>query len=238
MPKFVIGKFGAMAAVCLMGSLAACDANTNDMRPRKSESPVEQPAEHCRRLIGADGVEWVKKSQSSPIAESDRDVQGEAKATRQFRREAESWTAATDENGYGWSSLKTVCRLVHEGRDVGGELLTIEFGAAATPWEKLPEGELEGGGVVTAAGEDAKLVSWEMGPDEPNEYSVFVKCRVEGSMYGQETRVPLEGTLTDGLSGDLGANPRFDLLLDAARVMVEKAGCLNGPELPDRAPRA
>lgn len=236
MPEFGGTKFATLVVICLVGSLAACNGTTNDTRSRESASPVEQPAEHCRRLIGAHGPKWVEKSQGSPIAESGRDVEGEA--IRQFRREAESWTAATDENGYGWSPLKKVCRLVHQGRDVGGELLTIEFGAAATPWEKLPEGELEGGGVVTAAGEDVKLVSWEMGPDEPNEYSVFVKCRVEGSMYGQEARVPLEGTLTDGLSSDLGAGPRFDLLLDAARVMVEKAGCLNGPELPDRAPRA
>ncbi|MER5475455.1 hypothetical protein ABT026_00500 [Streptomyces sp. NPDC002734] len=220
----------------LIGSLTACDAGTNDARAGKSESPVGRPVEHCRRLIGANGVEWVEKSYGSPIAESGRGVQGESKAVRRFQQEAKSWTPETDENGYGWSPLKRVCRLVHSGRDVGGEVFSLEFGAGATPLEKLAEGELEGGGVVTDAGDDVKLVSWEMGPDEPNEHSVFVECRVEGSMYGQETRVPLEGTLEDGLKRDLGATPRFDLLLDAARVVVEQAGCLNDPKLPERAP--
>jgi hypothetical protein len=45
-----------------------------------------------------------------------------------------------------------------------------------------------------------------------------------------------EFTMTDHLDKDVNPTPPFALLLDAARVAVRQAGCLNEPKLPERAP--
>ncbi|MET8573791.1 hypothetical protein [Streptomyces sp. NPDC005012] len=218
----------------LAGGLTACGPPGDDVEASPSSSPANKGAGHCRELIGPDGITWSEKAHGAAIAESARDVQAPGEAVDRFLGNARSWTSGTDDN-YFLRPLPAVCRLVPEGVMSADGPVTVKLGPGTFPFEELTAGDTEKGGRVRDVGSDVKLVAWAPGEDRGNRNSVYVKCRVEGALPGQEERVALEVTMTDRLAA-AGTAARFDLLLDAARVMVEKAGCLNGPELPERAP--
>ncbi|MEU9581585.1 hypothetical protein [Streptomyces chilikensis] len=234
MRKAGAGRALPVLLICLGGWLPACDAPAaGEAAGSASPSATAKDAERCRQLIGTAGVDWAEKGHGSQVVESGRDVQDVGEAVRRFGDTARAWTPDADED-FSFRFLPDVCRLVPSDARNGDGLVTLKAGPGTFPLEKLPAGRLEGGGRVTDAGDDVKLVAWEL--DDRVEHSAYVRCRAEGAMSGQETRVPLEVTMTDHLDQDAAATPRFDLLLDAARVIADEAGCVNDPELPEEAP--
>ncbi len=114
--------------------------------------------------------------------------------------------------------------------------VTIKLGPGTFPFEELVAGAMGKGTHVTEMDGDVKLVAWAPDEKRGNRNSVYVKCQVKGAMSAQGERVAIEVTMKDTLAGETGAVSRFDVLLDAARVAVKKADCLNSPPLPEHAP--
>ncbi|MER5475453.1 hypothetical protein ABT026_00490 [Streptomyces sp. NPDC002734] len=227
-------------AIGLVACLTACDAPDHDDAEATPSRGKQSPG-YCRGLIGAAGVEWVERTfgskvrETARVTETGREVQPIKEAVRVFRSGARAWSPQTDAD-VTFRFPPTVCRLVPEGRVNPGRLVSIKAGPGDFPFDVLTDGDMENGGEVTAVGGDVKLVAWNFGGERGNENSVVVRCSVKGAWDAQINRVPIAFTMTDHLDKDANPTPRFDLLLDAARVAVRQADCLNDPKLPERAP--
>jgi hypothetical protein len=66
-------------------------------------------------------------------------------------------------------------------------------------------------------------------------YYVYVKCQVPGAASGQDAGMPLEGGMTDTLTGS-GRAEHLKRLLYAAGVVAKKFDCQSQPIIPAAPP--
>ncbi|MFF3244371.1 hypothetical protein ACFYWY_11720 [Streptomyces sp. NPDC002870] len=65
---------------------------------------------------------------------------------------------------------------------------------------------------------------------------MFIKCKIPGTPAKQESGVPIEGSMSDTLTGDTSARTHFTHLPHSARVVAKSFGCQNKPVVPFEPP--
>ena len=215
----------AAAHLLLTVLLGATACDVDDARNRD-----DRTADTCKSLLGEAGTAWVKGSSARETGVVDVVDLGSAKA--RFREDAMSWSG--DEDKVSRFSGSEVCRIVVRDQSPHTSALSLRFGASAFPFDS-PFGEKNAvydDETLTPVNEDVRLVTRRSGGS--TSYDVYVRCRVPGAPEGQETGVPLQGSLTDTLTGGTAREERQKYLLHAAGVVAKRFDCRNHPVVPDR----
>jgi hypothetical protein len=88
---------------------------------------------------------------------------------------------------------------------------------------------------VTEVNSDVRLVHGK-DADGATRYRVYVRCKIAGTPAQQESEVPIEGLMTDTLTGDTDARVHLTRLLHSAKVVADAFDCVNKPVVPEEPP--
>ncbi|MFD5450655.1 hypothetical protein [Streptomyces sp. NPDC127100] len=204
----------------LLASTACSSAETTDSAP-----------EPCAELLGPAGVDWVRNSGTPNGPAGTSDLEG---ARKYFYEKAGEWEPG-DEAVPTYSRTE-VCKVLATEKESPRKHLTLGYGPSLFPFD-FPFAEDKGvydSVSVVPVNSDVELVTRK--DDDSVDYSVYVKCRVPGAPAGQETGMPIEGTMTDTLTGDTDVGTHLTHLLHSARVVVKEFDCRNKPSVPTRLP--
>lgn len=212
-----------MAVPALALLLAAAGCGSGDTGKRDDDT-----AATCRSLLGAAGTAWVKRNSDRETGVAD--ATGLDAAGARFREDARSWSGDKDKvTMFGGSEL---CRIVVRDQKPRTSALSLRFGASNFPFDS-PFGTKSGGyddETARTLGPDVKLVTRTA--DGRTSYDVYVRCRVPDAPRGQETGIPLHGSLTDTLTGATAPEDHQKYLLHAAGAVARGFGCENRPVVP------
>ncbi|MER7194889.1 hypothetical protein [Streptomyces flaveolus] len=206
----------------LLGSAACSSSETTDSAP-----------EACEELLGPAGVDWVKNSsaqENGPAGTSDLED-----AKKDFYEKAGKWEPGSKD--IPTYSKTDVCKVLTKEKEPPRKYLSLRYGPSLLPFDFPFDEKTETNKVrsVIAVNPDVKMTV-SKGDGVPRLYSVYVKCQVPGAPAGQKTEVPIEGTMTDTLTGDADADTHLTYLLHSARVVVKAFDCQNKPSVPARLP--
>ncbi|MCF6523389.1 hypothetical protein [Streptomyces sp. JJ36] len=188
-------------------------------------------AEACEGLLGAGGIEWIKKStQQDTTLGSDGSIQS---ARSRFQKYARVWDPKSEE--VPLFSSTEVCRVLVQDQTPRKNYLTIRYGASIFPFDFPFEREIgmEAGRTVIPVNSEVKLVHYKERQGVATQYHIYVKCKVSDSPEGQEREVPLQGVMEDTLTGDTSDEVHLKYLLHSTRVLVRDFGCQNRPSVPE-----
>lgn len=210
----------------LLGSAACSSGDTKDAETGEATRTA------CEDLLGTAGEKWVKDNSARETGLVDVSALKTAKAD--FYDDAKSW----DPNSKAIPSFmpSEVCRVVVRDQKPHTSRLSISYGASVFPFDS-PFGEksdVNDEETLVPVNSDVKLVVRKN--DGVYDYSVYVKCRVPGTPAAQETGVPLEGSMTDTLTGDKATKPHLQYLLHSAGVVAKAFACQNNPTVPASVP--
>lgn len=151
-----------------------------------------------------------------------------------FYRQVENW--GPEDTGAPTFQRADVCLARTDVADAKKQL-EIRYGPSYFTFD-TPLDEVSAAGdkaIETPVNSDVKLVH---GKDRDGgvSYRVYVKCKIPGTPAKQENEIPVEGRLTDTLTGDTGARVHLTHLLHSAKVVADSFGCENKPVVPDEPP--
>ncbi|MFD7403166.1 hypothetical protein ACFV7R_10935 [Streptomyces sp. NPDC059866] len=220
-----------MLVTLLLGSTACSSGNAKESTD--PEKTADSTRETCEVLLGAAGVKWVKRSsvRETGLAETS-DLKS---AKDQYYEDARAWDSQSNKVPVFTGS--EVCRVVVKEQKPHKNYLSFRYGASIFPFD-YPFGKKTGiydAKSVISVNSDVKFVIWK-DRGSPDRYSVYVKCGVPGAPAGQETGVPIEGSMTDTLTGETTAENHLKYLLHSARVVAQTFDCQNKPTVPEELP--
>lgn len=214
----------AAVAVVLLGA-GACTAGEDD----NAEDPptATTGASACDALLG-DGTAWLKErtgGKARPEAGDDL-----AKARSLFHRQVENW--GPDDSGARTFLRADLCRATG-----GAGLFEVRYGPSYFPFDEPFDkaSDVSPAQTVTELNPDVRLVHGE-DADGATRYRVYVRCKIAGAPAQQESEVPIEGLMTDTLTGDTDTRVHLTHLLHSAKVVAAAFDCANKPVVPEEPP--
>lgn len=211
-------------ALLLLG-MAACTAD-------KSEDSAAAEQATCRELLGSAGMNWLEERTGGPGKARMKSNIDLKKARSLFYEQVGNWDP--DSTGTPSFAEADVCRASMDVNDPGKEL-AIEYGPSILAFDvPFPDSGKEGKPTVTPVNSDVRLIRRPF--DDEVRYFVFIKCKIPGTPAKQENGVPIEGSMSDTLTGDTSARTHFTHLLHSARVVAKSFGCQNKPVVPFEPP--
>ena len=217
----------AALAVVLFGA-GACtggeDGTKEDPPPAAADGSV------CDALLGDAGMAWLKDRTGGTFRpEAGDDLK---KARSLFYRQVENWDAG--DSGARTFLRADLCRATGAG---GGKQFEVRYGPSYFPFDAPFEeaSDVSPAQTVTEVDPDVKLVHGK-DADGATRYRVYVRCKIAGTPAQQESEVPIEGLMTDTLTGDTDARVHLTHLLHSAKVVADGFGCENKPVVPGQPP--
>lgn len=221
--------FPVMALMVL--ATAACTSDNGGADPTSTKG-AGQAAEQatCRELLGDAGVKWLESRTGGPgkvRMESRHDLQ---KARTMFQGQAGNWEPGR--KGIPSYAESDVCRA---RADAGGPgELSLEYRPSILRFDAPITGSTDSERTATPVSSDVRLLHRVDGNEV--QYIVFIKCKVPGTPAQQENAVPIEGRMTDTLTGDTGIRTHFAHLLHSAQLVTRTFNCQNKPVVPAEPP--
>lgn len=215
-----------MALVLLTG---ACTSG-NDGGDATADATAEQAA--CGELLGDAGVKWVESrtgGAGSVRMTSHHDLE---KARSMLSGQIKNWEPGR--KGIPFYAESDVCRVTAAADGPGSEL-ALDYRPSILPFDAPITGSTDSELTETPVNSDVRLLRRVADGDDV-QYVVFVTCKLPGTPAQQENAVPIEGRMTDTLTGDTGTRTRFTHLLHSAQVMTGKLDCQNKPVIPAEPP--
>ncbi|MFK4224220.1 hypothetical protein [Streptomyces sp. NPDC019890] len=186
----------------------------------------------CNELLGNAGLKWIEERTGGKVRL--KVVDDLKKARSLFYQQVENW--GPDDSGARTFLRADTC-LARTDVTNAEKQLEIRYGPSYfrfdAPFDKASE--VSPAQTVTPVNSTVKLVH---GKDRDGmvRYRVYVKCKIPGTSPKQENEVPIEGQLTDTLTGDTGARVHLTHLLHSAKVMADNLDCQNKPVVPAEPP--
>ncbi|MFJ6633848.1 hypothetical protein ACIQMR_21040 [Streptomyces sp. NPDC091376] len=219
----------ATAIVLLLGA-AACTTGKDD-KGKDATTEAAPDVSTCKQLLGESGLQWLEdrtggKARLEVVDDLER-------ARSLFHRQVKDWTP--EETGVPTFLRARTC-LAATGAATERQL-EIRYGASYFPFD-TPFDEATGvspAQTETAVNSAVKLVH---GKDSDGivRYRVYVKCKIPGTPAKQENEIPIEGRLTDSLTGETSTRVLYAHLLHSAKVVANTFGCENTPVIPAEPP--
>ncbi|MFF0064130.1 hypothetical protein ACFYRC_21745 [Streptomyces sp. NPDC005279] len=199
---------------------------------KKGDSSAEDAT--CNELLGEAGLMWLEGRTGGPGKVRLKNTDDLKKARSLFYDQVENW--GPDDSGVPTFVDADVCRARTDVENPKKEL-ALRYGPSVLPFD-FPFGVASGvtpAPTVTPVNSAVKLVH---GKDRDGRlsYRVYVKCKIPGMPTKQENEIPIEGELTDTLTGDTGARVHLTHLLHSAKVVADSFGCQNKPVVPAEPP--
>ncbi|WP_189891120.1 hypothetical protein [Streptomyces xantholiticus] len=215
----------AALAVVLLGA-GACTADEDGNK--EDPPPATAVGSACDALLGDAGMAWLKDrtgGESRPEAGDDL-----KKARSLFHRQVENW--GPDESGARTFLRADLCRTTG-----GAGRFEVRYGPSYFPFDEPFDkaSDVSPAQTVTEVNSDVRLVHGE-DADGATRYRVYVRCKIAGTPAQQESEVPIEGLMTDTLTGDTDARVHLTHLLHSAKVVADAFECVNKPVVPGEPP--
>jgi hypothetical protein len=215
----------AAVAVVLLGA-GACTAGEDG--DTQDPPPATAGASACGALLGDAGTAWLKErtgGKARPEAGDDLE-----KARSLFHRQVENWGPA--DSGARTFLRADLCRATG-----GAGLFEVRYGPSYFPFDEPFDkaSDVSPAQTVTEVNPDVRLVHGE-DADGATRYRVYVRCKIAGTPAQQESEVPIEGLMTDTLTGDTDARVHLTHLLHSAKVVADAFDCANKPVVPEEPP--
>lgn len=185
----------------------------------------------CRELLGDAGVKWLESGTGGAGTVHMKSRHDLEQARSMLSGQIENWEPG--KKGIPTYAESDVCGVTADS-DPGGEL-ALEYRPSILPFDAPITGSTDSDLTETPVNSDVRLLRRVADGDDV-QYTVFVTCKLPGTPAQQENAVPIEGRMTDTLSGDTGERARFTYLLHSARVMTGQLGCENKPVVPAEPP--
>ncbi|MEV6395769.1 hypothetical protein AB0M39_13475 [Streptomyces sp. NPDC051907] len=225
----------AVLAVVMLGT-GACGSGS-DEKGEKGEGSVAAPSDApddsaCKELLGDAGLKWLKDRTGAKARLKAEDDLKSARAL--FYRQVENW--GPEDSGVPTFLESDVCSARTDVENSQKEL-ALRYGASTFPFdfrfdEKSDVGPAQ---TVTPVNSDVRLVHGK-DADGKAAYRVYVKCKIPGTPAKQENEIPIEGLMSDTLTGESSPRVRLTHLLNSAKVMAETFDCQNKPVVPAEPP--
>lgn len=215
--------FPVMALILL--ATAAC---TSDKGSADSTGAKEKAT--CRELLGDAGEKWLESRTGGPgkvRMESHHDLE---KARSMFQGQVRNWEPGR--KGIPSYAESDVCRVRAEAGGPGE--LGLDYRPSILRFDAPFTGSTDNELIETPVNSNVRLLHRVDGNEV--QYIVFIRCKVPGTPAQQENGVPIEGRMTDTLTGDTGARSHFTHLLHSAQVVAKAFNCQNKPVVPAEAP--
>ncbi|MFJ8644863.1 hypothetical protein ACIRNI_01835 [Streptomyces sp. NPDC093546] len=203
-----------------LAMLTACSSVDEDQEPSATSSA-------CEELLGSAGIEWLHSGTHDGESVRMGGRHSVAAASSLFRGQVENWTPGR--KGIPSYAEAEVCTAAGPGGKVA-----IEYGPSILPFDSPITGTTGAKLIETPVSSDVRLL--QRITDGNVEYVVFVTCKVPGTPAAQKNDVPLEGIMSDTLTGDASARTHFRHLLHSAQVMTDALDCENDPTVPGEPP--
>jgi hypothetical protein len=214
-------------AVVLLGA-GACTAGEDG--GKEDPPPATADASACDALLGDAGTAWLKdRSGGTSRPEPGDDLE---KARSLFHRQVGNWGPA---DGGARTFLRAdLCRATG-----GAGLFELRYGPSYFPFDQRFDkaSDVSPAQTVTEVNSDVRLVHGK-DADGATRYRVYVRCKIAGTPAQQESEVPIEGLMTDTLTGDTDARAHLTHLLHSAKVVADAFDCENKPVVPEDPPAA
>lgn len=200
----------------------------------KSGSSTAAADSTCKELLGDTGLTWLESRTGGPEEIEMKSTEDLEQARSLFYQQVGNW----DPDSTGTPSFLTaeMCKVRADVSD-STKQLDIQYGPSLFPFDSPFDKGTDGSTklTVTAVGSDAKLV-YGNDRDGTVRYRVYVKCTIPKAPAKQENAVPIEGQLTDTLTGETSTRVHLTRLLHSARVMAKTFDCQNNPVVPAEPP--
>ncbi|MFD7221653.1 hypothetical protein ACFV9P_11590 [Streptomyces sp. NPDC059892] len=188
----------------------------------------------CEKLLGPAGLKWLESKSGGPEEAHMKSTDDLKKARSLFYEQLAKWNP--EDTGIPSFLPADVCKVRKDVAD-SGKQLGIQYGPSLFPFD-FPFDEVSEVSAtpnVTPVNSNVKLVHGK-DRDGTVRYRVYVKCEIPGAPATQENEVPIEGELTDTLTGETSIRVHLTHLLHTAQVMAKTLDCRNEPVIPAAPP--
>ncbi|MFJ6633847.1 hypothetical protein ACIQMR_21035 [Streptomyces sp. NPDC091376] len=224
----------AALTVVLLGVSACTSDKDKDKAPEATSDDST-----CNELLGDAGLKWLKERTGDKARLK---VEDDLKTARSvFHQQIENFYRKAKEPGpkdplAHMFQKAEVCESKKDFTKRGKEL-EIQYGPAGTAFDRDLDDLSDGGFtyVETPVNSDVKLIHMT-NPWGTISYTVNVKCKIPGTPAKQANDFPLEGTLSDTLTGETSTRVLYTHLLHSAKVVANTFGCENKPVIPAEPP--
>ncbi|MCX4511361.1 hypothetical protein OHA27_13800 [Streptomyces sp. NBC_01619] len=222
----------ATVIVLLLGAAACTTGKDKETEGGATPTTAADNDSTCKQLLGEPGLKWLEdrtggKARLEVVDDLER-------ARSLFHRQVKDWTP--EETGVPTFLRARPCLATTDAADTEKQL-EIRYGPSYFPFDTSFD---EATGVSPAQTETpvnpaVKLVH---GKDSDGivRYRVYVKCKIPGTPAEQENEIPIEGRLTDSLTGETSTRVHLTHLLHSAKVVADSFGCENKPAVPAEPP--
>ncbi|HET6357242.1 hypothetical protein [Streptomyces sp.] len=230
-PRIVIAR-SPLALTAVAALLLGASACTTDKGGKEATDDAVAEDSTCNELLGEAGLKWLKERMGGKARLKVIDDLERARAL--FYRQVVNW--GPEDTGARTFQRADVCLARTDVTD-SRKQLEIRYGPSYftfdAPFDKASEASPAQ--TVTRVNSAVKLVH---GKDRDGivRSRVYVKCKIPGTPAKQENDIPIEGQLTDTLTGDTGARVHLTHLLHSAKVMADTLDCQNKPDVPAEPP--
>ncbi|MEO3976232.1 hypothetical protein [Streptomyces sp. CAU 1734] len=220
-------RFTGLIPIFLLLGITACTSGDASDSTAKAQAT-------CKKLLGPAGVDWLDGRTGGDGGlhmGSDNDLKS---ARSLFYGSVKQWDfTSTEIPNFG---LHEVCRVRLDVKDPAKQL-DIQFNPSIFPFDTdfTENSVTRVAPQVTSISRNVRLVHGEDRSGKTR-YRVYVKCKIPGSPARQANDIPIEGQLTDTLTGETSPRVLFTHLLHSAKVVAEEFGCTNKPAIPDTPP--
>ncbi|MER7999342.1 hypothetical protein [Streptomyces sp. NPDC095613] len=219
-----------MALVLLTGACTSDNAGEEPTANATADATAGQAT--CGELLGDAGVKWLESRTGGAGAVRLTSDHGLEKARSMLSGQIRNWEPGR--KGVPSYAESDVCRVTGDDDGPAGEL-AIDYRPSILPFDAPITGSTDSDLTETPVNSDVRLLR-RVADGEEDQYVVFVTCKLPGTPEQQENAVPIEGTMTDSLTGDTGTRARFTHLLHSAQVMTGGLDCQNEPVIPAEPP--
>ena len=232
-PRIVIAR-SPLALTAVAALLLGASACTTDKGGKEATNDAVADDSTCNELLGEAGLKWLKERTGGPGKVQLKNTDDLKKARSLFYQQVENW--GPEDSGVPTFLDADVCRVRTDVENHKKEL-AFRYGPSGLPFgfpfDKAST--VRPAQTVTAVNSAVKLVH---GKDRDGgvSYRVYVKCKIPGTPAKQENDIPIEGQLTDTLTGDTSARVHLTHLLHSAKVMADNLDCQNQPVVPAEPP--
>ncbi|MER6999261.1 hypothetical protein [Streptomyces sp. NPDC000410] len=221
-------RFATLAT--LTAILLSASACTTDKNADEEATPDDST---CKELLGESGLNWLEDRTGGKARLKVKEDLKSARAL--FYRQVEN--EYPEASKYPMFRKATVCRS-RTGATNPQKELEIRVGPSFFPFDTdFDETSRSGEKTIeTPVNSDVKLVLGKDWDRSTTLYRVYVTCKIPGTPAQQANEIPIEGTMTDTLTGETSLRVHYTHLLQSAKVMADNFGCENKPVVPAEPP--
>ncbi|WP_406304651.1 hypothetical protein OHA61_23135 [Streptomyces sp. NBC_00885] len=221
----------AVAVLLLGASACTADKEPKEKAGETSKDAVADDAT-CNELLGDAGLKWLREHTGDKARL--KVVDDLKRARSLFYQQVKNW--GPDDSGARTFQRADAC-LARTDVANAAKQLEIRYGPSYFPFDAPFDkaSEVSPAQTVTPVNSAVKLVHGK-DRDGAVRYRVYVKCKIPGTSAKQENEIPIEGLLTDTLTGDTSARVHLTHLLHSAKVMADTMDCQNKPVVPAEPP--